>query len=1118
MFTEGLDEKAINWVKQGSDIESQPRSPLIEKYPLDATSNHSLLYKPNSFLSPKVLPPVKFHSNLLAPRSNILIDSEGEESVASVPEDYYANYSDNTFEEEGLDSSENSDLFEKGKNKSSEEDVVSYTSLSHDSVRQPEETQRNGLVRGASKENLRVEVVGNSHADLFNEYISRNAHDLGTPSAPPIMGSGRTEISMDVESETKVEFEKTEATLEFQMQSQELDEIHLRSGVKSIAEDADLSTKIPSFTTSVQNAWQTFIAYDACFRLCLNAWARNCMEAPEFLRDECMVLRSAFGIQKFLLQSRGHTQSDGKNAYDKEGACTTKGRKVVKQIEIEVKKIRIIPQKPKLRTTSSFIRSDYIQVGSEYVKHVSKVLKNHLNMLTSPSSVRVSSEEALTCFLELKSSSCKDAPDSSSPVYLKPGTGDSHFFYIESQADAILVEVQDSNRAILGRATIQVSSFGDCHGQIIRWFPIYPDNNGCIGKLQLSISISISPDNSGSTEMLQGGPAVETLIYDLVLEAAMRAQNFNSKKLHIVGIWNWLLNEFADYYGVSDAYRKLRYLSNIMNVATPTKDCLQLIYDLLLPITKARGDKSLTRQERSILLDCEEQIKKLLATTFENYKSLDELSPTGLTNLFGPIPESAAPALSPAVQIFNLLYDILSLEHQKILRNYLQNAAAKRCRRHMIETDEFMLSNADGLFTDPMTISAAYLKMKTLCRNISNEIQADIKIHNQHILPSSIDLPNISASLYSTELCKRLRGFLSACPPSRPLPYVAELLIATADFERNLDSWNIRPVHGGVVSRELFHNYIMVWVQDTRLHLLDLCKAEKCSEVSTRCSTSPFVERMYDEIKESINEYEVVINRWPSYLLSLESAVADVERALVKTLEKQYSESLLPLRDGIPKMLEKQVQKFTRRQSTLTYAVPNQLGTFLNSVKRILDVLHIRIEDILKSWAAYLTIADGNAVFGEQTNAITVMLRKKYKKYMQAIVEKLISNTQSNRSTRLKRILEETKEAEGESEIRERMQALCMQLTDSIRNLHDVFSSRIFVAICRGFWDRMGLIVLSFLESRKENRIWYRGSGYALGILDDVFASEMQKLLGNSLQDRDLDPPQSVIDARSILC
>lgn len=58
----------------------------------------------------------------------------------------------------------------------------------------------------------------------------------------------------------------------------------------------------------------------------------------------------------------------------------------------------------------------------------------------------------------------------------------------------------------------------------------------------------------------------------------------------------------------------------------------------------------------------------------------------------------------------------------------------------------------------------------------------------------------------------------------------------------------------------------------------------------------------------------------------------------------------------------------------------------------MLDVLHCRVEDSLKSWAAYLTITNGNAVFGEQMNSITVMLRKKYKKYLQAIVEKLVSN------------------------------------------------------------------------------------------------------------------------------
>lgn len=53
----------------------------------------------------------------------------------------------------------------------------------------------------------------------------------------------------------------------------------------------------------------------------------------------------------------------------------------------------------------------------------------------------------------------------------------------------------------------------------------------------------------------------------------------------------------------------------------------------------------------------------------------------------------------------------------------------------MVETDEFVLGNSEGLLMDPITISTAYLKMKQLCKNIGDEIQADIKIHNQHILP-----------------------------------------------------------------------------------------------------------------------------------------------------------------------------------------------------------------------------------------------------------------------------------------------------------------------------------------------------------------------------------------------
>lgn len=76
-----------------------------------------------------------------------------------------------------------------------------------------------------------------------------------------------------------------------------------------------------------------------------------------------------------------------------------------------------------------------------------------------------------------------------------------------------------------------------------------------------------------------------------------------------------------------------------------------------------------------------------------------------------------------------------------------------------------------------------------------------------------------------------------------------------------------------------------------------------------------------------------------------------------------------------------------------------QLGIFLNTMKRILDVLHCRVEEILKSWAACLPImGDKKSLFGEQMNGITVLLRTKYKNYLQAIVGKFISNV-SNPTT-----------------------------------------------------------------------------------------------------------------------
>ncbi|KAK1416633.1 hypothetical protein QVD17_25748 [Tagetes erecta] len=1060
MFTEGLDESALNWVKQGSEkCEEELGSPLREYILPKSTTYNNII----------ILPPLKFHSTttLLTNNNHLLLLEEEDDD------------DDCTFSQE------------------EEEMVIDFVK------------PRSTLNRGTIKDDLSLQIPQKTPATetgyLLSTYGTPVA-ELGTPSAPPIFDCKEQQSSSDSEQQDLTRFEQSHHNHHhhhLDTESRENEAIHY--GETSLLLD---------HTPSSQNPWQTIITYDACFRLCLNAWARGSTEAPIFLNNECQLLRAAFGLHKFLLQP---PEGEGgfKPVTTSGATCPLKVKKVIGKIKVEVRKVRIIPQR-KLKDTYSQQSAIYVQAGVDYIRHVSSLVKTKINKL-GLSSFSLPCQEAVTCLLHLKS--CTQT-ESALGICLRPGTGDSHDFFPENQGDALLLQVQGEKRIIQGRAIIPISSLNDNLNDRIKWWPVYheDDDNECIGKVQLSITSTVTSDE---TTHLKCGPVVETLAYDLLLEASMRAQRFHARNLWVAEPWKWLLTQFSDYYGVSESYTKLRHLSHVMNVATPIKDCLELIYELLVPVIKARTERRLTRQEKSLLLDCETQIESLLAIAFQNYKSLDENSSTGLSEILSPIPESAAPALVPAVQLYTLIHDILSPDGQTLLTSYLQAAARKRCRKHMADTDEFVASNTDGFLMDSITITTAYLKMKNLCLNLSDEIKTDIKIHNQHILPSPIDLSSITAEVYSSELCKRLKGFLAAWPPSSPQTHVNELLIATADFERNLESWNISVPEGGVDSRNLYHNYIMVWIQDMQLCLLELCKAEKIpwGGVITNYSTSPFAEEVYDKVKEKLSEYEVVINRWPQYTLILENAVANVERAIMKALERQYGDILTPLKDSIPKRLGIQVQKLARRQSNALYSVPNQLGTFLNTIKRILDVLHFRVEEKLKSWASYLPVnGDKKSTYGEQMNGVTVLFRTKYKNYMQAVVVKLTSNTQASRSTRLERILEETKDTDGESEIRERMQLLCSQLLESISNLHEVFTNQIFIATCRGFWDKMGQIVLKFLEGRKENRVWYNGSYYALGILDDTFGSQMQRLQGNALQEKDVELPRSIVEARSILC
>ena len=69
----------------------------------------------------------------------------------------------------------------------------------------------------------------------------------------------------------------------------------------------------------------------------------------------------------------------------------------------------------------------------------------------------------------------------------------------------------------------------------------------------------------------------------------------------------------------------------------------------------------------------------------------------------------------------------------------------------------------------------------------------------------------------------------------------------------------------------------------------------------------------------------------------------------------------------------------------------HQLGIFLNTIKRLLDILRPKIESQMKAWVACLPMP-AELSFGERLNEVTVLLRAKYKNFLQAIIEKLFDN------------------------------------------------------------------------------------------------------------------------------
>ncbi|GER27315.1 DNA repair protein RAD50 [Striga asiatica] len=923
------------------------------------------------------------------------------------------------------------------------------------------------------------------------ETLQRSELNAGIPSAPPLGGSwdrafselsaskANVKPSLATASATAVEPNACKGT---NIGATEFNASDVSTRTAAASSNPLHNTRYPTFHASGLGHWCGVIAYDACVRLCLHSWSRDGRkEAPAFLANECALLRDAFGLRNILLQAEEELLRKQSPELVGEGV-SVKTKKTIGKIKILVRKVKMGFEPPtgctfkylksasvvkmetfqhKLSNVKSIVSSEmkalkrervaptvvvdgslfqqslaYITVGTRrYLKEVPELIKAGFKAFRSSSSSSEEVQESYSCTLRLKSSPEEDA------VRIQPGSDESRVFLPEGFGDDLVIEIHDSKGRRCGQALLQVADIADELREKLRSCYIYREpEHEQVGRVQLHVSYSTTLDENSQKCM----SVAETIAYDCVLETALKIEQFQQRKLNLTGDWAWLVKEFAAHYGVSDVYTKLRYLSYVMDVATPTADCLHLVHELLQPVVIKGKSKQLSHQE---------------------------------------------------------------------------NATKKRSRRHLSETDEYVSNNTENVVMDRMALLTAYRKMKSLCLNIQNEILTDIEIHKQDILPSFLDLPNLSSSIYSTELCSRLRAFLVSCPPAGPTPPVVELVLATADFQRDLAFWNISSIKGGVEAKELFHTYITRWIQDKRLALLEFCKVDKTkpSSLPSQHSTASFVNDIYGQIKDTLAEYDIIISRWPEYTFTLENAIADVEKAVIESLERQNVEVLSPLKDTTPiKLGLKYVQKFTKGHN-VPYNVSPELGVHLNSMKKMLDTLRPQIEAQLKLWGSCIPESE-NMLPGECLSEVTVMIRSKFRAYVQAVVDKLVENTKLHNGTKLKKIIQDAKENETESDFRGRMQPLKELLSNTIDQLHAIFDTQVFVVVSRVFWDRMGQDVLKFLEDRKENRAWYKASRFAVNVLDDTFASQMQHVLGNGMQEKDLEPPRSIMEVQSMLC
>ncbi|GMH43665.1 hypothetical protein BSKO_11587 [Bryopsis sp. KO-2023] len=571
------------------------------------------------------------------------------------------------------------------------------------------------------------------------------------------------------------------------------------------------------------------------------------------------------------------------------------------------------------------------------------------------------------------------------------------------------------------------------------------------------------------------------MLYECLLNTAMKVGSCGSSKLVLEGPWKWLLEEFAQLYKIRSGYTLLAHLKWVLrpDVRTCTVDCLELVLQEYTTLIQQRDERGLCEHEMTELRQIGRECKELLGRVFENYFSLTKTRQSGMVE--GTLLQPDGPP--PVLQLAFLLLESWRPTGMEIAEQGQGSQGSSRGGGYA--PNGYSQMHTPSQYRPGPGEEAGklreYKEVEALAKTLRNNLECDMTIHLSNILPPCVNLPAVVAGVYCEGFTAKLRGLLSQIPPEHPAVEAVDMVVSVGRLQEYLVRHNLLPsleADAYLDAIQLFGPCVLDWITAAEMQMVARCQALQAGSKNELCcwelpegrsenpyALSPIIAEMIKVLRDQMAKFKHIVIYWPAMGPFLERAISSVLRAAVAAVSKQC---------GAPNF------------GSRSHGGPGlaaQEAMMLNSLQTLLEQV-AEWEQTLTEWCAgndvgasclEFEVAMGDAsmppMVGAHFGQAVKELRTDFCETTIHICDRLAGIILSHPANLVADILHWSGVPE-EPDVHEKMGSLMHTLEQAIQNLRPFLNSRVFVSVVRGLWDHVAQDLFKFVDNLSQ-----RGGG-----------------------------------------